>query len=209
MSAARDNINLGFTNESYPAGTHMCLIYSGEEERVRTIAQYIQSGLAAGERVAYFSDANPADESDEQFVRQELQLPTPEAGGQFSVSKATDTYCPSGKFVPEEMFETLRQFHDQAHADGYSACRVSGEMSWALRGMPGCERLMEYESKLNDVFVNHPVTAICQYDATHFDAGTLMECLKVHPFVIVNGQILRNRYYLNPAEYLRTVRKNG
>jgi len=209
MSADHNNINLGFTHESFPAGTHMCLIYSREEERARIIAQYIQSGLVAGERVAYFSDANPTDDSNERFRQQGFEVPKPETGGQFSVSSAADTYCPSGEFVPKDMFEILKSFYCQALADGCPASRVSGEMSWALRGMPGCERLMEYESKVNEVFVKYPVTAICQYDATRFDAKTLMECLKVHPFVIVNGQILRNSYYLKPDEYLQAVRKDG
>ena len=206
---SQHNIELGFTHESVPAGTHTCLVYSGEDERAGIIARFIRGGLAAGERVACFSDASPASELNERFLRHGFELPKPETGGQFTVASASDTNCPHGRFVPEEMFGTRKAFHSQVHADGYPASRVSGEMLWALRGVPGCERLMESESKVNEVFEKYPVTAICRYDANRFDARTLMECLKVHPFVIVNGQILRNTHYVKPGKYRQTVRNGG
>lgn len=36
---------------------------------------------------------------------------------------------------------------------------------------------------------------ICQYDANRFDGVTLMEVLRVHPFMIARGRIVSNPYY--------------
>lgn len=75
-------------------------------------------------------------------------------------------------------------------------------MSWALRGMPGSERLIEYEALLNTLGPGNPLTMICQFDIKKFDGATIFEVLNVHPMMIVRGQIMRNPYYVPPDEYL-------
>lgn len=193
---------LGFTSELYPAGTHMCLIYSDERERRRIIGEYLDSGFRGGERVSYFADMMAPEEVRAWLEGMGVELPGDDA---FSIRAAEQTYCPLGEFVPQGMLDTVRGFHGQAREDGYERSRVSGEMSWALRGIPGSDRLMEYESLLNDVLVTHPVTAICQYDANRFDGAAILDVLKVHPMTIVHGQVVPNPYYMKPREYLRAA----
>jgi hypothetical protein len=65
------------------------------------------------------------------------------------------------------------------------------------------ERLMEYEAMVNDVLVTHPITAICQYDANCFDGATILDVLRVHPMMIVQGQIVRNYYYMKPEDFIK------
>ena len=43
----------------YEPGTHVCLIYDNEAERRDVVAQFVEEGLASGERVAYFTDGEP------------------------------------------------------------------------------------------------------------------------------------------------------
>ncbi|RQV99013.1 hypothetical protein EH221_00980, partial [bacterium] len=62
-----------------------------------------------------------------------------------------------GKFIVDEMLGRLKAFYEEAIEKGYSHTRVSGEMSWALRGIPGSDRLMEYEAWVNVVLQTHPI----------------------------------------------------
>jgi len=209
MCTTTANIPLGFTHEVYPAGTHMCLIYSDEAERRKIIGKYLESGFASGERVAYFVDeASPSDIYD-WLDEMGVNIPSPDREIRFSIDDALKTYCPKNRFVPDEMLETLRQFYRQSTQDGFRQCRVSGEMTWALRGIPGSERLMEYEALVNMVLITHPLTAVCQYDSNRFDGATLLQCLEVHPFMIVRGQILRNPYYKEPEEFMQSLPRIG
>jgi len=192
--------SMGFTQESFPAGTHMCLIYSHESERRKIIGKFLESGLLAGEKVAYFTDTLKPEEVREWLRNMGIELS--EADG-FSVTEAQATYCASGEFVPENMLSKLREFYQQATQDGYANARVSGEMSWALKGIPGSNRLMEYEALVNDVLVQHPVTAICQYDASRFSGATILDVLKVHPMMVVHGQIVQNPFYMKPQDFLQ------
>lgn len=195
--------SMGFTPESFPAGTHMCLIYSNEPERRKIIGKFLESGLLAREKVAYFADTLKPEE-----VRAWLQsmgIKLADADG-FSITEAKATYCASGEFAPESMLGKLREFYQQARQDGYTNARVSGEMSWALQGIPGSNRLMEYEALVNDTLLTHPVTAICQYDANRFSGTTILDVLKVHPMMVVGGQIVQNPFYLKPEDFLSDYR---
>src|SRR5690606_17227844 len=72
--------------------------------------------------------------------------------GQFSILTVSDSYMKDGVFDPDRMIALLSTETENALQEGYSALRVTGEMSWALGGLPGSERLIEYEHKLNTFF---------------------------------------------------------
>lgn len=198
-------ISLGFDNKAYPAGTHMCLIYNDEAERHKIISKFMAGGLKTGEKVAYFvDDISPMDVY-AWLEKMDVILPKKAIDEAFTAAEAQKTYCPDGIFIPERMLATLREFYDQSVAQGYSHCRVSGEMGWALKNLPGSDRIMEYESLVNVVVTTHPVTAVCQYDANRFDGATILKCLEVHPYMIVHGQVVYNPYYITPEEFLKTL----
>ncbi|MDJ0765793.1 MAG: MEDS domain-containing protein [Myxococcota bacterium] len=193
---------MGFTEETFPVGTHMCLIYDNDKEREHVIAKFLQAGLAQEEKVAYFADIMTPADVRTWLAEMGVQVPEAESEG-FSATIAMDTYCPDGKFIPQRMLDTLRAFYHQTLDEDYPGGRVSGEMTWALRGIPGAERLMEYEALVNDVLTTHPITAICQYDARRFDGAQILDVLRVHPMMIVHGQIVRNPYYMRPEDFLK------
>jgi hypothetical protein len=200
---------MGFTEQAFPAGTHMCFIYSDDAERRSLIAKFLAAGFTSGEKVGYFADSATPEEVRMWLAAKGLEIPDDKWMRQFSVLDAATTYCPKGKFVPDTMLDALRAYYEQAMEEGHPGVRVSGEMTWALRGIPGSQRLMEYEALVNTVLATHPVTAICQYDANLFDGGTILDVLRVHPMMVVHGQILENPYYVKPDEFLCSFAGQG
>jgi hypothetical protein len=203
MSTKRSEINLGFTDKKYPAGTHICMIFQDEKERRRIIAKFIGRGLTDGEEVAYFADVMTREEVIEWLRESEIDIPNEIALNNLVVQDTHTAYCSSGEFVPDEMLKRLKSFYIQSNGHGYTNLRVSGEMSWALKGIPGSKRLMEYEARVNEVLKIYPITAICQYDAARFSGYWILDALKVHPMMIVKGQIIRNPYYITPDLFLK------
>jgi hypothetical protein len=139
--------------------------------------------------------------------KMDVIVPEKDIDAAFTAAYAQKTYCPDGTFIPDRMLATLRDFYDQSVDQGYPHCRVSGEMGWALKKLPGSDRLMEYESLVNRVVTTHPVTAVCQYDANRFDGATILKCLEVHPYMIVHGLVVHNPYYITPEEYFGSVQQ--
>ena len=203
MGTGTRDISVGFTQRKFPAGTHMCFVYDSEAERRRVIAGFLAAGVDAGERVAYFADAG-TDDAMRWIETAGVATAAQEERGHVHVAEAAATYCPGGRFSPEVMFDTLRGFRNEGDEAGYDGARVSGEMSWALRDIPGHERLLEYEAKVTGVLAECEVTAICQYDAAAWDGATLLHVLRVHPMMVVRGQVVENPFFMPPEDYLRT-----
>jgi hypothetical protein len=80
--------------------------------------------------------------------------------------------------------------------------RAAGEMTWALRQMPGVEELIGYEAKLNKFLPKYPQVIVCLYELGRFTGEVLVEVLKTHPKVLLGGMLLDNPYYLEPDEFL-------
>ena len=201
-----DHIPMGFTDETFPAGTHMCLIYNDEKERLNVIEKFIGAGIQVGEKVCYFTDQMLPEYFKNWLAKQGIQGEENESRQQLSIYSSNDAYCPAGIFVPEDMLNKLKTVYLQSREEGFPNVRVSGEMEWAVKGVPGSDRLLEYEAKINNIVAEYPVTAICQYNANQFGGATILNILKVHPLMIVHGQIIQNPYYLSPAEFLSSYK---
>ena len=183
----------------------MCLIYTSETERRRILEKYMAAGMADGERMVYLADVITEAELDLMLGDMGVDAGDGEVADRLEVWRAESIYCPEGCFSPERMLDFLRNIQEETAAAGLPCLRATGEMSWALRGIPGSERLMEYESKVNTLLETNPFLAICQYDARKFDGRTLYHVLQVHPYMIVGGQLLANPCYIGPADFLRKL----
>ncbi|MBW2713991.1 MAG: hypothetical protein JRC77_09605 [Deltaproteobacteria bacterium] len=49
MNKSPHLVSLGFTDEKFPAGTHICQVFSDDEERSTSLLGYLCSGLEDGE----------------------------------------------------------------------------------------------------------------------------------------------------------------
>jgi DNA-binding response OmpR family regulator/signal transduction histidine kinase len=183
-------------------GDHLCCLYETEEEHRAVLAPFLCQGLERGEKVLYITDARTA-ATVIRYLRDEgLDAESYLTRGQLKILTADDAYLKQGVFDPEGMITLLRTETEQALAEGYAALRVTGEMTWALRGLPGSERLIEYEAKLNEFLPSSSCLAICQYDRQAFGADLLLDVLSTHPIAVVGTEVYDNFYYMPPAELL-------
>ena len=193
---------MGFTNQSFPAGSHICLLYKDEAERKSIIGKFIKSGLRSGELVDYSTDSMSPDDVLHWLRNAGGYIPDGVISDQLSIRDAIKVLCPTGNFVPEILYNQIRDTYEHAVKCNYPGLRVTEEMSWALRDIPGSYRLMEYEANLNTLLPLYPITRICQYNENLFNKSTILNILKNHPLMIIGGQVIKNPYYLNPEEFM-------
>lgn len=197
---------MGFTEEPLPASTHACIVFEDDAERRRIVSEYLAAGVQHGEVVSYISDGTSQEAIRSWMAGAGVDVSAAEARGAFNILPAQAVYCPAGRFEPEVMFGGLQRRYAAAAGAGFTGSRVSAEMSWALRGIPGSDRLLEYEALLNTIPGTFPHCGMCQYDARRFDGATLFKVLQVHPFLVAHGQIVRNPDYVRPEEFLARLR---
>jgi MEDS: MEthanogen/methylotroph, DcmR Sensory domain len=206
MNQSRREISLGFTSEHHTEGQHICYIFNNENERRQTMAKYLQAGLDEQEKVLYLVDRITPDELVDEL--ESLGVDIRSHKEDYVFNDATPTYCPTGHFSCQEMLDVVGDFYNAARDEGYIGARGTGEMTWALdEGRADMADLLEYEAKLTDILDEYPYTACCQYDASKFDGSMIMDVLSVHPVMIVQGQLVKNPYFLPPEEFMRSYRE--
>ncbi len=188
---------------------HLCLVYDTEEEWHSAIITFIALGLERNEKCIYVVDMHTANQICDYLREEGINVDAVEASGQLIILHETEAYTRDGIFDPDKMIALLAEETKKAISEGYSALRVTGEMSWALRGHPGSEAIIEYEAKLNmDFFPHYPCLAICQYYRGLFDPGIVRHVIMTHPLMVRNNTIYYNPYYIPPEEFLSNKRNH-
>jgi PAS domain-containing protein len=183
-------------------GDHLCCLYETEEEHRAVLTPFLRQGFERDEKVVYVIDVHTAEAILDYLRKDGLDVESYLARGQLTILSRDDAYTREGVFDPEKMIALLRAEMERALAEGYTALRVTGEMTWALRGLPGSERLIEYEARMNEFFPGSKCLAICQYDRRRFDPAILLDVLRTHPIAVVGTEVYDNFYYMPPAELL-------
>jgi PAS domain S-box-containing protein len=202
-SPTAENSELQQKLKGLKPGDHLCCIYETDQEHRSVLAPYMKQGLEQGEKVLYIVDERTSDAILGYLREEGLDVTSYLEKGQLSIVSSTESYLKEEKaFDPDRMIALLREETGRALAEGYSALRVTGEMTWALKGSPGSDRLIEYEAKLNTFFRENKCMAVCQYARHRFGPGQLMDVLKTHPKAVIGTRIYDNFYYIDPEELL-------
>lgn len=166
------------------AGGHACLTFSDEEERLDIVAAFVADGLAGGQQVLCYTDAGGPARLCDELTGRDIDATGALGRGQLRIHTIDDHWLTGSGFDPDG---ALRALSDQiAHATrgGYAGLRVTADMSWATRPLPGIEHLGWYESAVNDLFTGVDLASICQYDRQQFDPVTLAVVTDVHSHAI-------------------------
>ena len=183
-------------------GDHLCCIYETDEEHRALLTPYLRQGLERNEKVVYIVDARTA-ETVLRYVWEDGLDPRPFLDrGQLVILTVSDAYMRDGAFIPDRMISFLRQETDRSVGEGYGALRVTGEMSWALRRLPGSNHLIEYESKLNTFLPGSRCLALCQYDKRRFPPEILLQVLATHPVAVIGTEVYENFHFVPPEVFL-------
>jgi len=183
-------------------GDHLCCLYETEEEHRAMLTPFLRQGLERGEKVVYIVGPRTAEDVLGYLQDDGLEVEPYLARGQLVILTRAEPYMREGVFDPEGMIALLRAETERALADGYPALRVTSEMAWALGGLRGSERLIEYEAGLNEFFPGSKCLAMCQYDQRRFAPEVLLNVLRTHPLAVVGTVVYDNFYHIPPAELL-------
>lgn len=185
-------------------GEHVCLLYSTPEEHKQQLTEYLKRGIELNQKVVYFGDINEKDVVWSYLREQGIDIEECTRRGQVAYAPATEVYLTNNVFDPQKMRAFSIAAVDAALKEGWSALRATGEMSWALRGFKGSNRLLEYEALLNTVIPSRKVMAMCQYNVNLWHPSMLTCVLQTHPMALLDKQtdLIDNIYYMKPEEFL-------
>jgi hypothetical protein len=181
---------------------HLCSIYENRQEHFAVAVPFIRIGLARGEKCIYIADDGTIQDVRNVLESGGIDVERALMTGALVLTTKEETYLQKGSFDPSWMFTFWKETTEAAMSEGFSAVRGTGETEWVLRGGPGLERWMEYESKLTHTMAENNCFALCQYNRRFFPPELILDVIRTHPIVIYDGTVCRNFYHVPPDEFL-------
>jgi signal transduction histidine kinase len=183
---------------------HLCSIYESQEEHLAVAIPFIRIGLDRGEKCIYIADDGTEAVVRDAMYAEGIDVERAIATDRLVLEKKEAAYLKHGSFDPEWMFTFWADATAEALSQGCSALRATGETEWVVRGAPGLERWMEYESRLTHMLAEHNCFALCQYNRQLFPPQLVVDVIRTHPTLIYRGVVCRNMYHVPPDEFLGT-----
>lgn len=196
------SVAVGLADLRVPAGTHLCVFYQGSAGRDQVVLPFLAEGVRAGNKcVCVLDTATPSEVLDK--LAAEIDVDQPVATGQLELGTAADAYLSGAGFTPDEMISYWDELNTEtARAGTFPVTRATGEMPSAPNWPVNRAEFFRYEARLNEAIAASPQVILCLYDLERFGAGVLMDTLRTHPVVIVDGMAHVNPYYIEPGKFL-------
>jgi hypothetical protein len=195
-------VPLGVLDRSVPSGTHICTFYSGPAARDEIVMPFLAEGIRSGQKCICILESLGPEDVVARLGRQ-VDLGRSVETGQLELVTPADAYLRTGKFSTDDMLAYWQDAADKALSTGdYSLTRATGEMPSVLDQPEGRPEFFRYEARLNDFIARFPQVILCLYDLQRFGAEVLMDALRTHLMVVVDGMVHDNPYYIEPSEYL-------
>jgi hypothetical protein len=187
---------------------HVCAFFNDDEEAYRVLLPFIQEGFACNHKAVHVM--NPGRDARHRLRLAEagIDLAEAENSGQLEVRVNSDVYLPDGRFDPDRMLAVFEQLASGGEGQNhFPLSRVVCHMDWAADPGPWIDQLIEFESRVNDVWERHEDAVICTYNLSKISAGTVIDIMRTHPMVIVGGTVHQNPFYVAPEQFLREFRE--
>jgi hypothetical protein len=202
VTSRQPSLSLGIGGHTCTWGTHLCALFESDAERDELFCRVTHEGDLEGSlQVVVHSAPSPDAFISEYAARFPADAQHPRDPERFELRSSDFVYYPEGRFGLDTISQRWESFRQRAQAE-HRTIRLTADMDWALRDVPGTELLLAYEAKLDDYLFDKPFLTVCAYDLRRFSGATVMGVLLTHRFTISRGMIVENPYY-DPRGWLR------
>jgi len=185
---------------------HVCAFFNSDEEEYRVLLPFIKDGFTCGDRAIHMVNPGQHDDHLQRLAAVGIDTAAAERAGQFEIRTNTDAYLRDGCFDQHRMLQVFEQLADNKNHD-FPLSRIVCRMDWAGERRTYVDELIEFESRVNDLWTRHDDAVICTYHLNRFSGDTVIDIMRTHPAVIVGGILQQNPFYVPPEQFLREVRQ--
>jgi hypothetical protein len=184
---------------------HACAFFNSRDEEYRVLLPFAKEGLECGEKCFHIVDPGHRQERLSHLGQAGIDVDGVASSGQLEVKTWPDAYLRGQRFDQYAMLELIEETLREGKAGGYPRTRLWANMEWALEDLPGCDDIVEYESRLNPILAKYDDIVVCTYDLSKFSAGVVMDILRTHPMVVIGETVQENPFYVPPEKFLEEL----
>lgn len=185
---------------------HVCAFFSTEEEEYRVLLPFIKDGLERGDKAVHVVNPHQREEHLRRLVSAGIDPTTPQQTGQLEIKINTDAYLRDGRFDQDRMLATFERLASGNAPGGFPLSRIVCRMDWVVGDQSRLDNVIEFESRVNDVWAHHDDAVICTYHLSKFSGDAVIDIMRTHPMVIIGGTLQQNPFFTPPPEFLRDFR---
>lgn len=185
---------------------HVCAFFSTEEEEYRVLLPFIKDGLVRGDKAVHVVNPHQREDHLRRLVSAGIDPMTPQQTGQLEIKINTDAYLRDGQFDQDRMLSTFEQLASGNAPGGFPLSRIVCRMDWVVGDQSRLDNVIEFESRVNDVWAHHDDAVICTYHLSKFSGDVVIDIMRTHPMVIIGGTLQQNPFFTPPPEFLRDFR---
>lgn len=186
---------------------HVCAFFNSDEEEYRVLLPFIKDGVECGDKAVHVLDPGQHHAHLQRLAAAGIDATAAQHRGQFELRSNTETYLHDGHFDQDRMLEFFEQLASGNPNSGYPISRIVCRMDWAADGRSHVDDVVEFESRVNDVWADHDDAVICTYDLAKFAGDTVIDIMRTHPMIIIGGILQHNPFFVPPEKFLREIRE--
>lgn len=157
-------------------GDHVCLSFRGPDEYVDAAREYVGEGLESHEKVTFVRVT--AGGLEHAVLSDVAQVGRPADGRQPVLADLVPLPgTPATAEVPAQLDRLTRA----AVAEGYTGLRLLTDVNELVREPEGLRAWIRSEHLIDRFALDHPLTAVCGYDAEDLGDEVVAEAARVHP----------------------------
>jgi hypothetical protein len=185
---------------------HVCAFFSSDDEEYRVLLPFIKDGIECGDRAVHVVNPHQQDEHLHRLASAGIDSVAAQLTGQLDVRINTEAYLRDDKFDQDRMLSTFEQLASGNAEGEFPLSRIVCRMDWIVGNQSQLEDVIEFESRVNDIWSRHDDAVVCTYKLEQFGGEAIIDILRTHPMVIIGGVLQHNPFFVPPAEFLQEVR---
>lgn len=186
---------------------HVCAFFNNDEEEYRVLLPFIGDGFQCGHKVIHVLNPEQRQDHLQRLIEIGIDPADAQRNGQLELRTNTETYLPDGRFDADRMISAFEQLASGNGADGFPLSRIVCRMDWAAADGSHVDDVIEFESRINEVWLRHEDAVICTYRLDKFGGDAVIDIMRTHPMVIIGGILHQNPFFVPPDEFLREFRQ--
>jgi hypothetical protein len=186
---------------------HVCAFFNSKDEEYRVLLPFIKDGFDCGDKAVHVVNPDQREDHLRRLAAVGIDTAGAYQSGQFDLRTNTDAYLRDGRFDQDRMLEAFEQLASGNANGGFPLSRIVCQMDWAAESGAHVDDLVEFESRVNDVWNRHDDAVICVYDLAYFGGTTVIDIMRTHPMIIIGGILQQNPFFVPPEEFLGELRE--
>ena len=186
---------------------HVCAFFNSAEEEYRVLLPFIRDGFECNHKAVHVVNPDRCLDHLQRLTAAGIDTAASQASGQLELRTNIEAYLRNGKFDQDQMLAEFEKLASGNDTRGFPLSRIVCQMDWAADSRSHIDNLVEFESRVNNVWCHHEDAVICVYDLAKFGGDTVIDIMRTHPMVIIGGILQSNPFYVPPEEFLREVRQ--